>query len=59
MLYFERAMSGTPEPIEIPNRAPRIAIEVQGRRVFLKDHDEITATGATVAKEQYLISLKP
>ena len=45
--------------IEIPNRAPRVAIEVQGRRVFLKDRDEITATGATVSNRQYVLPLNP
>jgi len=45
--------------IAIPNRAPRVEIEIQGRRIFLKDHDRITAGRATSVNRQYLLPLKP
>ena len=44
--------------IAIPRSAPRVEIEVHGRRVFLKDRDQVTAGGVTVANQQYLIPLK-
>lgn len=45
--------------IAIPRSASRVEIEVQGRRVFLKDHDRITATHATMFNEQYVLPLSP
>jgi hypothetical protein len=44
--------------ISIPASAPRVGITVQGRRVFVKDHDRITADGAT-SNQQYVIPLTP
>ncbi|HEV8125248.1 MAG TPA: hypothetical protein VGP80_13465 [Gemmatimonadales bacterium] len=45
--------------ISIPAGAPRVEITVQGRRVFLKEGDRVTAEGTTVSSQQYLLPLKP
>jgi hypothetical protein len=45
--------------IAIPGSAPRVAIQIQDRQVFLKDHDQVTVNGATVSSEPYVLPLKP
>jgi anti-sigma factor RsiW len=45
--------------IEIPRGAPRVEIQVAGRRIFLKDGPRIVAEGSADRREIYLLPLTP